>query len=407
MNKWLIADPPRIRIPKPGTHIPALDGLRGLAILLVMFSHFILYGGFEPMRLLDRIPSKIGLAGWVGVDLFFVLSGFLITGILFDTKQNQRFFRNFYMRRTLRIFPLYYGVLIFVFLILPKFVPISNNYQSLLNDQGWYWSYLTNISIALNGWPASYAFGHFWSLAVEEQFYLIWPIIIYLFSRRTLLKICVFTIVGSLIFRVILALTGHALIAYVFTPARMDTLATGAFLALAIRGSEIDLLKLARWAWPVAGFSGAVILIYSLWKGRLAYGDMEVYTAGFSFLALLFGAILLISITVPSETSLGKFFNHPTLRFFGRYSYALYVFHHPISIYLPHYGFSIQTLPTVMNSQIPALLLFSMVAGLLSIMLALLSWHLFEARFLSMKRYFEYASTKSEAEIAAYKTAKI
>jgi peptidoglycan/LPS O-acetylase OafA/YrhL len=108
-----------LNLPKLGTHIPALDGLRGLAILLVMLHHFTFYGGMGRTVIIDRLFYVIGMAGWCGVDLFFVLSGFLITGILLDAKGGEHFFRNFYMRRSLRIFPLYYGFLVAFFVMLP------------------------------------------------------------------------------------------------------------------------------------------------------------------------------------------------------------------------------------------------------------------------------------------------
>jgi peptidoglycan/LPS O-acetylase OafA/YrhL len=128
------------------------------------------WGG--PSDFLDKFFFTVAYAGWCGVDLFFVLSGFLITGILLDTKGEDHFFRNFYMRRILRIFPLYYGFLILFFLVLPQLVSFGNNFHLVLEDQGWYWTYLVNLPIAFYGWPAFYAISQFWSLGVEEQFYL-------------------------------------------------------------------------------------------------------------------------------------------------------------------------------------------------------------------------------------------
>ncbi len=397
MNKT--ESPIQLQVPGPGVHVPALDGLRGLAILLVMVGHFILYGGMEPTLFIDRQLSKIGLTGWIGVDLFFVLSGFLITGILVDTKESSYFFRTFYLRRVLRIFPLYYGFLIFCFWVWPRLVSISADYQSILWEQGWYWSYLTNIAIARNGWGAFHAFGHFWSLAVEEQFYLVWPVVIYLLPRQSLRALCLLILFGSFVLRVGLGVAGYPLAAYLLMPARMDTLALGALLAIAVRERNADHLQWTRAAWLVTGGAGGVLFVYFLWKGRLAYGDWPVYTIGFSVIALFFGAILLIALATPPETRLGRFFTSSPLRFLGRYSYALYVFHHPISIYLPDYGFSVQTFPTWLGSQLPGLLLFSVVAFLLSIALALVSWYLVEARFLALKRFLGYAPENPSTKI--------
>ena len=134
-----------------GLHVPALDGIRGIAILLVMVHHFTIFGMGAPTTVLDKRVYKLFAAGWCGVDLFFVLSGFLITGILLDAKGGAHFFRNFYMRRFLRIFPLYYGFLFAFFVLLPLTFSLGDNFRSLLEQQGWYWSYLVNLPIAMEG----------------------------------------------------------------------------------------------------------------------------------------------------------------------------------------------------------------------------------------------------------------
>src|SRR5438874_11818359 len=124
-------------------HIPSLDGLRGLAIILVLLFHFTPEGGGHTLiGVLTRWVSRLG---WCGVDLFFVLSGFLITGILFDAKGSPHYFRNFYMRRVLRIFPLYYGVLLVVFIIVPLFKTMTADDWRLMNNQHWLWLYAANI----------------------------------------------------------------------------------------------------------------------------------------------------------------------------------------------------------------------------------------------------------------------
>ncbi|HEX6407837.1 MAG TPA: acyltransferase, partial [Gemmatimonadales bacterium] len=130
-------------------HLPALDGLRGVAILLVMGYHILetFPGGPEVPDLVTRLAS----VGWIGVDLFFVLSGFLITGILYDTKGSPGFFRNFYIRRVLRIFPLYYGFLALFCLILPALGPNDAAIVELHRACPWYWSYLANFYMAQHG----------------------------------------------------------------------------------------------------------------------------------------------------------------------------------------------------------------------------------------------------------------
>src|SRR5213594_314733 len=234
-----------------GGHIPALDAVRGVAILLVLIFHFSSYGhGLAPSPLfIDRLYYLMSRAGWIGVDLFFVLSGFLITGILYDAKESDHYFRNFYVRRVLRIFPLYYGALIIFLVVLPWLAPGNAELQLMKRDAIWYWTYLSNVRTAYNGWPGFGAIGHFWSLAVEEQFYLIWPVIVLALSRRHLQACCLACIIGALVVRVGLNAKGNETAAFVLTPARIDALAVGAYLAISARGAA-GLNRMSRWALP-------------------------------------------------------------------------------------------------------------------------------------------------------------
>src|SRR2546427_5689081 len=126
----------------------------------------------------------------MGVDLFFVLSGFLITGILLDTKGSRHYLRQFHARRVLRIFPLYYAALALFLILLPMLLPGDRVLRDLTADSVWYWTYLYNVKVAAAGFTSSSALGHFWSLAVEEQFYLIWPIVVLYLARRHLYGAC-------------------------------------------------------------------------------------------------------------------------------------------------------------------------------------------------------------------------
>jgi peptidoglycan/LPS O-acetylase OafA/YrhL len=384
---------------RAGAYVPALDGLRGIAILLVLLFHFTLYGGLAPSVLIDRVFYEVAIVGWVGVDLFFVLSGFLITGILYDAKRKASYLRNFYIRRILRIFPLYYGSLVLFCLILPRLFPMHPGLQSLRQHAVWYWTYLTNVMVARDGWSSFGAIEHFWSLAVEEQFYLAWPLVVLILGRRKLLVVCLACIVGSLAVRVGLQLADYRAAAYVLTPARLDTLAVGAWLALAVRGPN-GLDHFARWAWPAAGASAAALLGIIVWRGGLPLDDLVVSTIGYTLLAVLFGAVLVLALTSFADTARGKLFTSSGLVFFGRYSYALYVFHHPVLFLKPN-TFSVNEFPELMGSQLPGQLLFIVIAtGALS-GAALLSWHLYEKHFLKFKRLFPYRASgiDSEAEL--------
>jgi peptidoglycan/LPS O-acetylase OafA/YrhL len=373
-------------LPSWGTHIPALDGIRGLAILLVMACHFVLYGGLAPGSLHEVVFSRLALGGWVGVDLFFVLSGFLITGILFDAKGSDGYFRNFYMRRMLRIFPLYYGFLALFFFGIPLFTDVPGGFSSLYDDQAWYWSYLANIRFAVEGWPAiPGSIGHFWSLAVEEQFYILWPLVIFLFSRHALIRICLVCIAGGWIFRATLSITGNELAAYVLTPARMDALAVGAFVALVGREPE-GLERLRRWALPVAAVALAASAALLLIRRGFEAEDPVIQILGYSPLAFLFGSLVVLAAT--SSGPMESWLSHPTLRFFGKYSYALYVFHLPLTRFLETRVLSVSEIPLLWGSRIPGQLLFFALAGTASTVLAVVSWYAFESRLLRLKQHF-------------------
>jgi peptidoglycan/LPS O-acetylase OafA/YrhL len=170
-----------------GKYVPALDGIRGLAILAVLVTHSV-----------PRLPAT-GLGYWCnqlielgtfGVDLFFVLSGFLITGILLDSKDAPNYFRNFYARRFLRLFPVYYLYLIFIALLLPA---IHRAIHTHMPDFGgnWWWFLLYSCNLKPDHAANDAYLGHFWSLAVEEQFYLVWPAVVLLLSRRRLTYFCI------------------------------------------------------------------------------------------------------------------------------------------------------------------------------------------------------------------------
>jgi peptidoglycan/LPS O-acetylase OafA/YrhL len=380
---------PGDRLPKLGTHIPALDGIRGIAILLVMVGHFTFYGGMDPTVLVDRLYFDIATVGGIGVDLFFVLSGFLITGILYDTRDSGLYLRSFYSRRVLRIFPLYYGFLVAFFIVLPRLVDLAPDFDALHGSQVWYWTYLVNVDVSLNGWPEFGHIGHFWSLAVEEQFYLVWPLVVLAARRRTLLRICVACIVAAVALRIALPLFARPVAASVLMPARMDGLAVGAFIALVGRGPA-GMAALGRWVRPVLAVCGSGLIAIWVWRGGFSMAEPVARTVGLALLALFFGALLTAAIRAPSSSVVGKLFAHPGLRFLGRYSYALYVFHHPVIFFMKRRGYTVDLVPELLGSQLPGQLALFAVAGGISTLLALLSWYLWEHPFLKLKRLVPY-----------------
>jgi peptidoglycan/LPS O-acetylase OafA/YrhL len=377
--------------------ITNLDGIRGIAIILVMLLHYRNYGeGFPAVTFLDRQVERLVLSGWMGVDLFFVLSGFLITGILSDSKNNSGYFRKFYMRRFLRIFPLYYGFLFALLLVLPLIDAEGAEFQLQFREQIWYWTYLINWKVGLGDWPQYFGIAHFWSLAIEEQFYVVWPAVVYFSSPKRLVLICLLIVIASPIFRLIMADKGFDL-AYVLTFSRMDALAIGGLIAIMTLSSKgLELLK--RIMWPALIITFLLLGSLFIWKKSLAMEDYHTFTLGLSVIAVFFGALISFAILMPSHRGLGRIFSSKPLRFFGKYSYALYVFHHLVAIYLPKFGFSIKSIPTLGGSDLPGFLIFSLVATVLSSLLALASWHLWEVHFLKFKKHFEYERSQRRLE---------
>jgi peptidoglycan/LPS O-acetylase OafA/YrhL len=378
--------------------------VRGVAILLVILFHHTLMAQQTPF---DRVYVGLARLGWSGVDLFFVLSGFLITGLLYDSKGGAHYFRNFYIRRTLRIFPLYYAFLFFTLRVAPWLWP-DTELAAMARDamagrsEAWYWFYASNVLFALDT-----NFGHpnlavTWSLAIEEQFYLIWPLVVALTGRRTLLWTCGGLMVAALGARFALVAGGaHWIVPYVLPFCRIDALAAGALVALAMRRAAGGppaappwLLTAARVIAPVAAV--AVLGIWYL-EDPFNAGDWSepvMQAAGYTVLALGFGAVVALAAGAPPGGVLPRVFSAPVLRLFGRYSYALYLFHLPIRRFIRDAYFPVADFPTWLGSPLPGQLLFYVVATTPALLLAWASWHLYERQCLKLTRFFPYGRAR-------------
>jgi peptidoglycan/LPS O-acetylase OafA/YrhL len=382
----------------PSGRVPVLDGIRGLAISLVLLHHFYELTTPEPL-LVDRIAFGVAESGWVGVDLFFVLSGFLITGILYDTKNAPGYFVNFYARRTLRIFPLYYATLCLFFIVLPLVPhPAAAEYvHDSAPDQAWFWTYLTNFRIASRGaWYDHFVPTVFWSLAIEEQFYLIWPVLVLSFTRQTLMRICVALIGIALGVRIVLALNQASPIAtFVLTPARMDCLLVGGLIALVLR-EETTFQRVARGASRAAPLLGVLLLLISLPHGTLDWRDSVTNTLGFSAVALLCGSLLVLTMNAAPDASIRRLFETRPLRVLGKYSYAMYIFHGPSGT-LVKQVYDFDRAPLVLGSALPLTVLYSVLATLVTLAIAWASWHLLERHFLVWQNRFRPALQPSDA----------
>lgn len=317
--------------PVSSGHIPGLDGLRAIAVFSVLVFHVAVRR--TPMSGWEAPILTALKAGWCGVDLFFVLSGFLITGILLDTKERPDYFARFWWRRALRIFPLYYAYLVLLFILAPTLqsFALMPGIAESVSTQAWFWLYAQNIKIALeDAWiePTGLV-GHFWSLAVEEQFYLIWPLVVLYLRRSHLLALALILIPAALLTRIVLVLWfGQHLAAYVSTPARIDALACGAVLAMMLRRERQA--RPARAFRYVAGISGVgLIAIAVAIDGGLDHMGAATSTLGFTGVALVSVAIVGTVVARPNGLVTGLL-EHPVLARLGRHSYAIYVLHNPV-----------------------------------------------------------------------------
>lgn len=374
-------------------YIAEFDGLRAIAIFLV-----IVYHGFVGTPLGDSFIKYVHIPvamGWAGVDLFFVLSGFLITHILLQAKGSEHFFKNFYMRRTVRIFPLYYFYLVLFMFLVPQI--FLHPELELQLSPAWFFLYASNIYTAAYGWPPD-IFGHLWSLAVEEQFYLVWPLAVAYLSRRSLCWFIAALLVAVPLFRLFIALNlpNSPVWAYVMLPTRMDSLACGALLAtISTRGYPH---KLPSWM-PVSFMSLGAILFFSLFAFEnvptYERSDPVVQTLVYSAFAFFFGGLVGFVFNRAGEDGvINKILSLRVLVSMGKISYGIYVYHMVIDWSLRELGLH----PAQYTSH-PAISLlhgaaFVVVLLILSYGVAYLSWHLFEKHFLKLKKYFPYADRK-------------
>lgn len=357
-----------------GKNIPALDGLRGIAVFSVMLYHCF--------------PVMATKLGWTGVDLFFVLSGFLITGILLDTRQSPNYYKNFIVRRILRIFPLYYFVLILVLLLIPFLFNgfLGPGFTYYLNHQRWFWLYSQNWLYSRDGFPDNKILVHLWSLAVEEQFYIFWPWVIKFLPGKKLLWACISLACFSILFRMQIGsdLFHGVTYSYVATLSRMDALLIGSIIAILIREMP-DILEKAV---PIVAFITVPIIILGVVIQKSA--NFFLLPSVYTFIDLFFGCLLVYSLSAGKRGMMARIATNKILIFLGKYSYGLYVYHYVIYILLerklqPH-------LASFTGGTFPAIILTGISAITLSLMISILSYRYLEHPFLKLKKFFENQS---------------
>jgi peptidoglycan/LPS O-acetylase OafA/YrhL len=372
--------------------MPALDGVRGLAVLMVLLLHFV--GGMVPTNEIEHAVAGVTSYGGYGVELFFVLSGFLITGILYDSRNKAGYFKNFYMRRFLRIFPLYYGVLALVFLVAPLVQALRGPALDFLREhQAWAWLYGVNVFIASRGeWSFSYL-DHFWSLSIEEHFYFVWPLVVWALGKnpRTLMAVSLSASLGAMLARFLGSALGLSWwTTYVLTPFRLDGLALGGFLAVLGRqpgGRALIVRHLPRVA---AGAAALVAATFAWTRLVTKHGLQYVLPLRASLVLVLLAALLMWALVAPVETMTSRFFRNRAMVFLGTYSYGIYVYHHFVSYYLVTHRTEF-TLARWLGSHGAAVALQASLGMALAIGVAWVSYEAFEKPILGLKRFFEPA----------------
>jgi len=376
-------------------HISSLDGLRGVAFLLVFFRHFGLTSHATSPWL--KLLTKITYAGWVGVDLFFALSGFLITGILLDTREDRRYFANFYARRALRIFPIYYATL-GVLLLLTSLIHLQWQRGHIA-----YWMYLGNVAYnfdpSLSVLQPAVSFVHLWSLAAEEQFYLLWPLAVMMVaSRRRLAFVCGWLSLAGLLLRLGLIATLPRQNAYEWCyfqlPTHMDGLLYGALAAICVRSMSLEYA--IRRAGKILPFALSALALVFGFNG-FDFHSIAMMTAGFPALAAVFACIVLLALKPGSR--MHRFGNLKGLRFIGQYSYGMYLFH---ILFLPGLARVQPWLQKHLHSIVLGGVCFVLLMFGATVGMAVLSYEVYEKQWLKLKSRFAYEGhEKATREFAA------
>jgi peptidoglycan/LPS O-acetylase OafA/YrhL len=344
-----------------------LDGVRAIAVFMVIFFHFFFDLNLHPLL------TKIANFGRTGVSLFFVLSGFLITRILIATKESPNYFSSFYIRRSLRIFPLYYFFLTLIFIILPL---VSGKPFPPFNLQLYNWTYLQNFALAFR-WP-HVSPRHLWSLSVEEHFYLFWPLLIYLLSFRKIVGASILIIVMAFLVKYFMIKYDYE--PYYFTFSRIDELAMGALLAvLEIKNKLND--KYAN-----------KFLLITLIFGIPTFALMAIFTdidnsiiqiVKYNLLVFTFWGMIGYVISLRETSWIKRFLRTKPMVYSGKISYGLYIYH-PLCIA------TIWSFLPKMN-----LVIIFVIAVGFTFLAASASYYLFELNFLKLKRYFDYKKKKA------------
>ena len=371
--------------------IPQLDGLRGIAIGLVLLHHFVRQL-HPPMReWLSAVVLPVAELGWSGVDLFFVLSGFLIGGILVEARESPNYYRTFYIRRAFRILPLYL-VLVFIGILLNEIAAHSSGAMSGLSlhlvPWPYYFTFTQNFYFATHTDLFNYL-QITWSLAVEEQFYLTLPVLVRKINVDKLLGVSIGMVAFFGLLRSVLYWQGHitAMQSYMLPFCRFDSLFIGVACALLMRKQSVS-QWLEKHPWPliaVTTLSGGVFLFmdHYLWSK-----NVFLHTAGFTIIGIFYTCVVMWILLLP-QSVLSHGLRYQPLMWLGVVSYCVYLIH----------GLML----TIANSLTrlvfePSDLQLWAAAILGAVLIAVVSWGswvLFESRMIDIGHRFAYERKKT------------
>jgi peptidoglycan/LPS O-acetylase OafA/YrhL len=376
--------------------IPELDGLRGIAILSVLCWHYL------QVHTTPGSPAayfwKLFSLSWAGVDLFFVLSGFLIGGILLENRSAPNYFSTFYVRRAFRIFPAYYLLLIIYGLL----VLIDHRVPSPASD--WlvshpmplltYPLYLQNFAMAALGEHGANALGITWSLAIEEQFYLLLPLAIRFTPKRMLVPLMVLLVVLAPLTRFALYLWHpfKGFPGYVLLPARWDSLLCGVLAAYYIRHPQVEAWLRARQKQLTALTLGVFLSLFGFIAKGQSIGSAGMSLFGHTWLAL-FGVCLILMALFVESAPFRKLLKSRVLTWLGTISYGLYLYHQ-VANGLVHHLFTGHTPYIASWSDATATIL----ALATTLGIAQLSWHYFESPCLRVGHAFQYNAKNYDSQ---------
>jgi peptidoglycan/LPS O-acetylase OafA/YrhL len=371
--------------------IPELDGLRGVAILSVVVFHYVSQEGSTPAGSVAHILQRIVIMGWSGVDLFFVLSGFLIGGILMNARESTSYYRTFYARRFFRIVPIYYfWITAYVVLVIvgaARIQALSNSGRALpLNFEVYaHYLFLQNIfGVDFPGIAGAW-FGHLWSLAVEEQFYLLAPLLIRFVAPKKFRPVLVVLILSVPLLRTLLLVFGTSpSLATILMPCRADSLGIGMLLASFWSADNFIPRMRANSGKLYGGLAALSLLVVFLWVWAPFSSSFAMQTMGFTVLAAFYALLLLLVLTEP-QGPVAAVMRARWLRELGKVSYAVYIFH--IVVNVACHALLLHKSPRIST---PSGAAVTLLAAGITFVVARISWQLVEQPLLRKGHAFKY-----------------